>query len=121
MVWAGQVGPRNERWTVCGARGRQSRLIPPETVHTREELVWAFDSLSLFLLGPAARTKNHRQIAHDLGSEDHQGNLQRGEAVQRLAALYEQARYAPPDEILTEPELAAARHALSFLAGAPTA
>ena len=121
-VWLG-LG----NWARRQARNRLQRQqrgswpIRPEAVHTREELVWAFEYLSLFLLGPAARTKNHREIAHHLGSETPEGTPQRREAAQRLAALYEQARYAPPDEILPEPELAAARQALSFLAGAPSA
>ena len=42
-------------------------------------------------------------------------------AAERLARLYEQAKYAPPEEPLTEAELADARGDLSYLAGVAAA
>lgn len=112
---------------VARARGRmrvlqaeRARLGPwpvrPEAVATREELVRAFDYLALLLLGPAAKAWNHRDVAVHLGRSP-----DRRLAADRLAGLYERARYAPPEEPLPEPELAAARGDLRFLAGAAAA
>jgi hypothetical protein len=91
--------------------------VRPESVSTRDDLVRAFEYLALLLLGPGARSRNHRAIAAGLGRDD---AARRG-AAERLAALYEQARYAPPDEALPEAELAAARADLSLLAGVAAA
>jgi hypothetical protein len=88
--------------------------VRPEAVGTRHDLVRAFEYLAVLRLGPAARSQNHREIAERLGAADVR---QRG-AAERLAALYEQARYAPPEEELPTEDLAAARAALTHLAGA---
>jgi hypothetical protein len=108
----GLIGP--------GARGGW-RLGPwpvrPEAVGTRDELVRAFEYLALLRLGPVARNRNHRDIAAGLGAEDEA----RRPAAERLAGLYEQARYAPPDEALPDADLADARAALSLLAGVAAA
>jgi hypothetical protein len=95
--------------------------VRPEAVHSREELVRAFEYLSLLKLGPAARTRNHRDLAVHLGDNNGSGTPHRRHAAEQLAVLYAQARYAPPAEVLPEPDLAVARRALSFLAGAPGA
>jgi hypothetical protein len=104
------VARRLERW----------RLGPwpvlPEAVKTRAELVRAFEYLSLLLLGPVARSWNHRMIADRL-AEPGSAFARQAEAAVRLAGLYERARYAPADEVLPEPALRAARQDLSFLAG----
>ncbi len=91
--------------------------VRPEQVRTREELVRAFEYLALLLLGRSARNCNHREIAAWLG----EGGAERHGAAERLAALYEQARYAPPDEALPEAEVAAARADLTLLAGVAAA
>jgi hypothetical protein len=91
--------------------------VRPEAVRTRDELVRAFEYLALLLLGPAARSRNHREIAASLGET----GAARRAAAERLAGLYEQARYAPPDEALPDADLAAARAALSLLAGVAAA
>ncbi len=91
--------------------------VRPEAVHTREELVRAFEYLALLLLGPTWRSCHHREIAIGLGADDDT----RRAAADRLADLYEQARYAPPDEELPASELAAARAHLSLLAGVASA
>jgi hypothetical protein len=91
--------------------------VRPEAVATRDELVRAFEYLALLRLGPAARSRNHRDIAAGLGAEDEA----RRPAAERLAGLYEQARYAPPDEALPDADLADARAALSLLAGVAAA
>jgi hypothetical protein len=95
--------------------------VQPGAIRTREELILAFEYLSLLNLGPPARHWNHRFIAGRLGnlpailSEEYQRRL----AAEELAAFYEQARYAPLSEPLPEGVLAAARNDLSFLARMP--
>jgi hypothetical protein len=116
-------------WGILRRRGlllprgtaREWRLGPwpvrPEAVGTRDELVRAFEYLALLRLGPAARNRNHREIAAGLGGTDQ--SLRH--PAERLAGLYEQARYAPPDEALPDADLADARAALSLLAGVAAA
>jgi hypothetical protein len=94
--------------------------VRPADVRTREDLIRAFEYLSLLRFGPDARTWNHRTIADHLanltGNHTDVASEYRDVATQ-LAALYEQARYAPPSELLSDSALAAARRNLSFLAG----
>jgi hypothetical protein len=85
--------------------------VNPAAVRTREELVRAFEYLSLLRLGPSARSRNHLEIADRLGHG----------AAWQLARAYEQARYAPPADALPEADLATARRHLTLLAGAPSA
>jgi hypothetical protein len=87
--------------------------VQPATVGTRYDLVRAFEYLALSRLGAAARNQNHLEIAAGLGAAD----AGRRGAAKRLATLYEQARYAPPEEELPASDLALARAALSLLAG----
>jgi hypothetical protein len=87
--------------------------VQPAAVGTRYDLVRAFEYLALLRLGPAARHQNHLEIAAALGAAD----AGRRGAAERLASLYEQARYAPRDEDLPAVDLALARAALSLLAG----
>jgi hypothetical protein len=93
--------------------------VNPATVSTREDLVRAFEYLSLLLLGRVALTWNHLEIAARLGGA--RASAERLRAAAQLAALYEQARYAPPHEALPGSELAAARRDLCLLAGVPAA
>jgi hypothetical protein len=106
---------------LLGGAGGGWRLGPwpvrPEAVGTRDDLVRAFEYLALLRLGPAARNRNHLDIAAGLGAEDET----RRSAADRLAGLYEQARYAPPDEVLPDADLADARSSLSLLAGVAAA
>jgi hypothetical protein len=88
--------------------------VHPSRVSTREDLIRAFEHLAFLCLGPTARHLNHLDVASRLGETD---DGRAGPAA-RLAHLYEQARYAPPDELLPANELAAARGDLSTLAGA---
>ena len=117
--------------------------VDPSMVLTRGQLVQAFEYFSLLNLGPDARNWNHRFIAMRLGDEK---SLRKQDAVVRershllaktrplpvndplhrelvgeLAALYEQARYAPPGEMLSEAGLAVARRDLCLLAGVTAA
>jgi hypothetical protein len=98
--------------------------VHPAAVRTRGDLVRAFDYLSLLLLGRTARTWNHLEIAARLSADQGESTdtqASRGSAAARLAYLYEQARYAPPAEVLPDAELAAARRHLCLLAGVPAA
>jgi hypothetical protein len=108
---------RRQGFPLLDRAGGAARLGPwpvrPEAVHTRDDLVRAFEYLALLQLGPAARSRNHREIAARLGEDD----AGRRTAAERLAGLYEQARYAPPTEALPDADLATARADLSLLAG----
>jgi hypothetical protein len=82
------------------------------TISCAEDLVRAFEYLSLVKLGPEVQSCHHLAIAERLGGP--QG--ERRYAAVRLAKLYERARYAPETEALPEQALQAARHELSYLA-----
>jgi hypothetical protein len=102
----------------AGARAKAWSAGPwpvhPSRVSTREDLIRAFEHLAFLCLGPTARHLNHLDVAGRLGKT---AGDRAGPAA-RLAHLYEQARYAPPDELLPADELTAARGDLSTLAGA---
>jgi hypothetical protein len=104
VVWGGSVTPADS-W----------RLGPwpvaPAAVASRADLIRAFEYLALLLLGREARSWNHRDIATRLGSAE----------ADRLATLYEQARYAPNAEPLPEEAVAEFRRDLCLLAGVPGA
>ncbi len=93
--------------------------VKPNRVHTRGELIQAFEYLSLLLLGSAARNWHHRQIADNLAAGD--VVAERREAAQDLAGLYEAARYAPATQPVSDRDLAAARRHLCHLAGVSAA
>jgi hypothetical protein len=104
-----------DRRTALDADGRAAwRLGPwpvdPAQINTREELIRAFEYLSLLRFGRPARSWNHRAIARRLGDQSQQ-------AAEHLAGLYEKARYAPPADPLPEDELREARRDLCLLAG----
>jgi len=88
--------------------------VLPSQVSTRQDLIRAFEHLAYLCLGRTARTLNHLDVASRLG----RSGEDRAAAAGRLAHLYEQARYAPPDEPLPADELTAARGDLTALAGA---
>jgi hypothetical protein len=88
--------------------------VDPTQVTTREELIRAFEYLSLLRFGRAARSWNHRAIARRLGDQS-------AEAAQHLAMLYEKARYAPPADPLPDEAVRDARRDLCLLAGVATA
>jgi hypothetical protein len=88
--------------------------VDPAQVTTREELIRAFEYLSLLRFGRAARSWNHRAIAGRWGDQS-------AEAAQHLATLYEKARYAPPADPLPDDAVRDARRDLCLLAGVATA
>jgi len=121
LLWVLIVRPR---W--AGLAGRDGwRLGPwpvrPSGVQTRGDVVKAFEHLALLLLGRQISTSHHLDIAGELGQSPDDPTGRRKNAAQELALLYEHARYAPPDEQLSEDELAAARRDLGFLAGGAAA
>jgi len=112
--------------------------VDPAAVDTREDLVRAFEYLSVLSLGPDARNWNHRAIAErlrdrdalsvghamvrDTGRGDSAGAVDTSLAVvYELTDLYERARYAPPSDLLPDEELAVARRDLCLLAGVSAA
>jgi hypothetical protein len=123
IVW--QVLSRLGIGPGAAAAGSGWRLGPwpvnPAFIGTREELIMAFEFLSLLLLGPAARTWNHRDIATGMGATATGATPEKQSAADRLADLYEAARYAPEREPLTGEALAEARRNLCFLAGVASA
>jgi hypothetical protein len=94
--------------------------VAPDAVATRQDLVRAFEHLALLCLGRSASPCHHRELAGRLIEQD-AGDPTRRQAVEVLAWLYEQARYAPAEESLSQAELSDARHALRYLAGVTTA
>src|SRR5690606_32632992 len=68
--------------------------VRPGQVSTREELVAAFEYLACLLLGSGGAYRHHRELAREMGEKlpEHR------ESADRLARLYEQARYAPDQQ-----------------------
>jgi hypothetical protein len=125
LLWIGMIGlavallwqvfrrKQGEAQRAAALRRLGPWPVPPQQVTTREQLIRAFEHLSLLCLGPAAQSQNHLEIAAALGGDD----AERRRAAAALAAVYEQARYAPADEPLADETAAAARRDLCFLAG----
>lgn len=89
--------------------------VDPRDINTREDVVKAFEYLSVLTCGPAAKNWTHGTIAEALAdlASTHE------ETAVMLARLYELARYAPLDEPLTRDELLEARRLACALAGVP--
>jgi hypothetical protein len=94
--------------------------VAPNAVATRQDLIRAFEYLALLCLGRQAGACNHRELAGRLAEQD-AGNPARRQAAEMLSWLYEQARYAPVGDALSQEELSDARHALCYLAGVTAA
>lgn len=105
--------PKKDEWRLG------SWPMSPNQVSTRHDLVLAFEYVALLCLGVVAGTCHHRALAERLAAQDCT-NPARRHAAETLAWLYEQARYAPPGESLSQEELIDARHALRLLAGVTT-
>jgi hypothetical protein len=91
--------------------------VLPEVVATRQQLVVAFEYLACWLLGPDAQHWHHRELAARLGDTPGTTGSDRHAAADRLADLYERARYSPDAEPLPDGDLASARRDLCLLAG----
>ena len=122
LLWTSGTWLRADR---IGGKESAWRLgawpVAPAHVTTRGDLVRAFEHLALLILGPTARACHHHDLANRLSQQGEVLVPERREAAERLAALYEQARYAPEqahaDVPLPESEQAIARQALCLLAG----
>jgi hypothetical protein len=111
-------GPKDQAGSGADAEWRLgSWPVPPGAVSTRQDVIRAFEYLALLCFGPAAAACHHRQLAERLASD----NPNRRQAAEMLAWLYEQARYAPAGEALSQEQLSDARHALCSLAGVTSA
>ena len=101
------------RATVAFDGGPGPWPIDPRAINTREDVVKAFEYLSVLICGPSAKTWTHSTIAEELTALA----ATHGETAIKLARLYELARYAPLDEPLTRAELLEARRLVCDLAG----
>jgi len=99
--------------TAVAAAGPGAWPIDPRQISTREDVVKAFEFLSVLICGPEAKTWTHSTIADELTALA----ATHGETALKLARLYELARYAPLDEPLTRVELLEARRLACDLAG----
>lgn len=98
---------------LLSAEGVGGWPLDPRAINSREDVVKAFEYLSVLICGPGAKTWTHSTIADELTAlaQTH------GETAVKLARLYELARYAPLDEPLTRAELVEARRLVCDLAG----
>lgn len=105
---------RYRRAKLAGPLGASAAwtLVPPESIASKDDLIQAFEYVSLLRLGLDARSRHHRALAADLGDTEPQRS-----AARQLADFYEQARYAPVQEPLPEGAFLQARSALSLLSG----
>jgi hypothetical protein len=114
VAWRFRGGRARER-VGRGRDGLGPWPVDPSEVADARQLVEAFEYLSVLRCGDEARVWNHRVIAGALGVDAHPA------PADRVAGLYERARYAPPAEPLTDADLRAARRDLSLLAGKSSA
>jgi hypothetical protein len=122
LVWQLLARMKSRGLAVAGAGAALGPWpVVPGQVASRADVIRAFDYLALLLLGSTARTANHWTIAEGLAGEADAAQAQRQNAAAELAALYEQARYAPDEGPLPAEALAAARRDLCLLAGVPHA
>jgi hypothetical protein len=112
-------------WRLRGSRSKRTSAVrplgpwplDPTGVASRDDLIRAFEYLSLLRCGERARTWHHREIAARLSvGERGSVSVPRTEAAEQLAGLYEQARYAPA--AAAEPDWSVARGPLAILTGA---
>ncbi|MDY3557807.1 hypothetical protein R5W23_003072 [Gemmata sp. JC673] len=100
------------RGRVAVADGLGPWPVDPRAINSREDVVKAFEYLSVLICGPGAKTWTHSTVADELTV------LARTQpdAALTLARLYELARYAPLDEPLSRAELLEARRLVCDLA-----
>lgn|GEM_PF-2239909 len=90
--------------------------VDPRRLASREDVVKAFEYLTVLRCGEESRTWNHLTIAITLGMLASDSTS----AVQ-VARLYAQARYAPVADDFSTQDLADSRRHICHLAGVPTA
>jgi len=76
----------------------KSKPAAPFDPHQRDSIRQWFEYLVLSRFGQAARPRTHAQLARSLSA----GSLDAQESAQRLAELYAEARYLPPQDDLDE-------------------
>jgi len=109
--WPG--GESKERSVASAVQRLGAWPVDPRTIANREDLVRAFEYLSVLLCGSAAKVWNHHTIAAALRAK-----LPESEAyADELAHLYELAKYTSVGEPLPATALADARRCLCQLAG----
>jgi len=121
LLWVLVVRPRWGGWGWRDGWRLGAWPVRPSAVRTRGDVVKAFEYLALLLLGRKVSTSHHLDIAGQLGRSQEDPTGRRKNAADELAQLYELARYAPPEEWLSEDDLATARRDLGFLAGGAAA
>jgi len=95
------------------AKERAAWPIDPARVASRADVVKAFDYLSVSRCGAVAVHWNHQQVAGQLTTQ----NPKQRDDIDRLAGLYEKARYAPERSAFDDRDVAEARRRLCVLAG----
>jgi len=85
--------------------------VAPSRVESRDQLIRAFDYLAQLRLGPQAKTWHHRAVAERLPRAADERS-----PAEKLANLYEWARYSPEKSEPSPAALAEAREQLSQLA-----
>jgi hypothetical protein len=108
--WKAKDARRKDSFGLGGLAGWP---VDPWRITTREEVVKAFEYLSILICGPIARSWTHTTIADALAELA----TTHADTAMMLARLYELARYTPVDEPLTTTELAEARRLVCRLAG----
>lgn len=98
---------------LSNSAARKWQATELKQVQTREELVRAFEAVSLQLLGPAVRSWTAGAIVRVLPNRVAVSR----EQLQWLAQVYEQARYAPPVDEFPPQVWSQARTILCQLAG----
>ncbi|MCE9532015.1 MAG: DUF4129 domain-containing protein, partial [Planctomycetes bacterium] len=112
FFWFRKVRSERERME-RDADTRKLWPVDPMTVASREDVIKAFEYLSVSKCGMEAMNWHHNQIAKEMRGLS--PDLR--EAVETLAGLYEKARYAPAIDRFTESEIAEARSRLCQIAG----
>jgi|GEM_PF-1956903 len=113
VVWWkwGSLLQRRQAATVAESGGGWP--LDPREINTRQDVVKAFEYLSVLICGAGAKTWTHSTIADELSELA----ASEPDTALKLARLYELARYAPLDEPLTRAELLEARRLVCELAG----
>ena len=92
------------------------RAFELSQLRNRQELVDAFDTLTLVKLGDESRNWNHRVVTRSFAESAPVAAL----PAEELGQLYERARYSPPQDDLSAGELTTAERDLRVVAGGNT-
>lgn len=114
-LMTGEIGLLGHRQNQAGFGAKPSGPFDPEKRSSVRE--W-FEYLVLSRLGQSARPRTHAQLARSLGMA---GTVDQQGSAKRLAELYAEARYLPPDEMLNAELTRKAREDLArFTKSSPT-